>query len=115
MFPAPHGAVCAALLPHVVKANLKALRARSPQSNVISRYDEVARLLTGDPGSKADDGAEWLSELVSDLRIPPLGSYGITRDHTKELVEKANQASSMKANPIVLTVEELADLLQAAT
>src|SRR5205809_5295126 len=62
MFPAPHGAVCAALLPHVVKANLKALRARSPQSHVISRYDEVARLLTGDSSATANEGAEWLSQ-----------------------------------------------------
>jgi alcohol dehydrogenase class IV len=114
MFPAPHGAVCAALLPHVVKANLKALRARSPQSNIISRYEETARLLTGDPGSKADDGAEWLRQLDSDLRIPPLGAYGITRGHINDLVEKATHASSMKANPIVLTSKELADLLEAA-
>src|SRR6185503_19212740 len=30
MFAAPHGAVCAALLPHVMVANLRALRERSP-------------------------------------------------------------------------------------
>jgi alcohol dehydrogenase class IV len=70
--------------------------------------------LTGDPGSKADDGAEWLRQLDSDLRIPPLGAYGITRGHINDLVEKATHASSMKANPIVLTSKELADLLEAA-
>ena len=30
MFPAPHGAVCAALLPHVMEVNVRALRARDP-------------------------------------------------------------------------------------
>jgi alcohol dehydrogenase class IV len=114
MFAAPHGAVCAALLPHVVKANVKALRARNPKSNVLLRYNEVARLLTGEPGSKADDGAMWLGQLVSDLKIPPLRSYGLSRDHIRELVEKATHASSMKANPIVLAGEELAEVLQSA-
>ena len=31
-FPAPHGAVCAALLPHVMAANIRALRQRAPES-----------------------------------------------------------------------------------
>jgi alcohol dehydrogenase class IV len=114
MFPAPHGAVCAALLPHVVNANLKALRARNPGSEPLRRYDETARLLTGSPGADADLGVEWLSRLVSDLKIPSLGAYGLAPQHTTELVEKAAQASSMKANPIVLTPEELAGILELA-
>jgi len=114
MFTAPHGAVCAALLPHVVEANLKALRDRQPQSEILSRYDEVARLLTGDPGANAEHGAEWLSRLVSALKIPSLRAYGLAHEHTADLVEKAAQASSMKANPIALTSEELAGILEAA-
>ena len=47
MFPAPHGAVCAALLPHVMTANIRALRQRAPGSEALRRYDKVARLLTG--------------------------------------------------------------------
>src|SRR5207248_1645017 len=70
MFPAPHGAVCAALLPHVVEANLRALRARQPDSEILRRFDEVARLLTGDAGANADRGVEWLTKLISDLQIP---------------------------------------------
>ena len=49
MFPAPHGAVCAALLPHVMEANLRALRLRQPDSPALARYEAVARLLTGQP------------------------------------------------------------------
>jgi alcohol dehydrogenase class IV len=114
MFPAPHGAVCAALLPHVVEANLRALRRRETQGETLRRYDEVARLLTGDAGATADDGAGWLGKLVSDLRIPSLRAYGLTAEHSVELVEKAAQASSMKANPIVLTREELSEILERA-
>src|SRR5258705_8056948 len=60
MFPAPHGAVCAALLPHVVEANLRALRSRAPESGALRRYDEVARLITSEADAAADDAVEWL-------------------------------------------------------
>ena len=53
-------------------------------------------------------------ELVADLKIPPLRTFGIKAEHEKELVEKAAQASSMKANPIALTPEEIAGVLRAA-
>src|SRR5258706_4563286 len=71
MFPAPHGAICASLLPHVAKANLQALRSRQPNSEVLARFDAVARLITAQTGATADDGVDWLRKLVSDLQIPP--------------------------------------------
>jgi alcohol dehydrogenase class IV len=114
MFPAPHGAVCAALLPHVMAANLRALRARLPASATLKRYDEVARLVKADASAVADDGVVWVAELVRELRIPGLSAYGITVDHSAELVAKAAQASSMKANPIQLTPRELTGALEAA-
>src|SRR6266550_9501656 len=111
MFPAPHGAICAALLPHVMEANLRALRQREPKSAAIPRYYWVARLLTRQSRATADAGVEWVRKLVTDLQVPPLRTYNITREHTNELVEKAAKASSMKANPIVLTPEELSQIL----
>ena len=114
MFPAAHGAICVALLPHVMAANPRALLQRAPYSAALSRYGEVARLLTGNAGATADDGVEWVRRLVSDLQIPRLGRYGIRGEHVADLVAKASNASSMKANPIVLTPDELADALQLA-
>ncbi len=108
MFPAPHGAVCAALLPHVMAANLRALRERALGSFALTRYSRMAPLLTGDPHASADAGVEWVQQLVADLPIPALGTYGIREEHVADIVAKAANASSMKANPIVLTPEELA-------
>jgi len=113
-FPAPHGAVCAALLPHVMGANIRALRQRVSEREALRRYDAVARWLTGNPQATADAGVDWVRKLVSDLAIPPLGSYGLREEHIADLVEKAARASSMKANPIALTHEELADTLRRA-
>ena len=114
MFPAPHGAVCAALLPHVMEMNLRALRARQPASATLPRYEEVARILTGRADAEADAGVAWVRDLVRDLQIPGLSRYGIKPEHVPELVEKSAKASSMKANPIVLTSEELGEILQWA-
>jgi alcohol dehydrogenase class IV len=114
MYPAPHGAVCAALLPHVMEANLRALQERAPANETLGRYRKVASLLTGQPGAKAEDGVAWVRQLVGDLKVPPLGAYSIGLDHLAEIVEKAAKASSMKANPIVLTREELGAILEAA-
>jgi alcohol dehydrogenase class IV len=114
MFSAPHGALCAALLPHVMETNLRALRQRQPGSDPLRRYDEVGRRLTGRANATADDGVDWVRQLVGDLKIPRLSTYGITRQHTEDVIGKAAQASSMKANPIALTPAELAAILEAA-
>jgi len=113
-FHAPHGAICAALLPHVMAMNLRALRQRDPNGPALYRYEEAARWLAGDMKAKADDGLKWVRALVLDLKVPRLGSFGIQREHFPGLVEKAANASSMKANPIVLTPEELAEILEQA-
>ena len=115
MFPdAPHGAVCAVLLPHVVRANINALRRREPTSEALLRYERVAALLTGQPDSTAEAGAEWLQRFVLDVDIPPLASHGITHEHVPDLVEKADSANSMRANPIALTAGELSAILESA-
>ena len=114
MLPAPHGAVCATLLPHVMAANLHALRTREPHSEALARYDSIATLLTGDPHATPEAGVDWVRKLVADLPVSKLGAYGLREEHVAELVGKAQNASSMKANPIVLTPEELAQTLRQA-
>jgi alcohol dehydrogenase class IV len=114
MFPAPHGAVCAAVLPHAVEINVEALRARAPQSETLQRYDTIARLLTGQPHATAEDAVWWLTEICAKLQIPPLRDYGVEERHIPELVAKAAKASSMKANPIQLTADELTEMVTRA-
>jgi alcohol dehydrogenase class IV len=114
MIDAPHGAVCAALLPVVVEANLRALRARAPESPALPRYRRVARLLTGNPAAETDDAVAWLRQLVADLGVPGLGAYGAGPSVVAELAGKAARAAAMKANPIELTREELAAIIEGA-
>ncbi len=114
MFHAAHGAVCAALVAPVTRANLAALRERRPDSPALARYTEAARLLTGDVEATADDGATWLARLVADLKISGLSAHGVTSADLSGIATKAAQASSMKGNPISLEPGELSTILAAA-
>jgi len=113
MFPAPHGAVCAILLPGVMEANILASQQAHDEA-VLARYAEVARLLTGDAAARPEDGAAWVRSLVADLEIPSLAAYGMTLGAIPKLVPLAKNASSMKGNPVVLHDDTLTAILAAA-
>jgi alcohol dehydrogenase class IV len=114
MFPAPHGAVCAVLLPHVMEINLRALRQRAPDSETLRRFQEAAAILTGRPRASADDAVKWVRELCEQFQIPALRSYQIEEAALPEICDKAAIASSMKGNPIALTKEEMLEIVQRA-
>jgi alcohol dehydrogenase class IV len=114
MFPVPHGVVCARLLPFVMESNVRALQEREDESPVLQRYEEVAQILTGNASATSADGVLWVQRLCDALQIPALSEYGMTKDDIPTLVEKAAKASSMKGNPIVLTSEELTEILEQA-
>lgn len=115
MFSAPHGAVCAALLPHAMEVNIRALRERNfPAGAALARYTQVARTLTGNAEASADDGVVWVRKLTQALRIPSLKQLGVAPESFPELIEKAAKASSMKGNPIQLTSDELREVLTLA-
>jgi|FLYN01.1.fsa_nt_gi alcohol dehydrogenase class IV len=115
MFDAPHGAICARLLPPVMAVNVRALQQRQPDSDALRRYREIARILTGNPQAKAEDGVSWTQELGEALHIPPLSQYGVTPADFPTLIEKSASASSMQGNPIKLTPDEMQDILTRAT
>lgn len=114
MFSAPHGAICARVLPYVIEVNVRALQARQPGSRALQRYDEIARMLTGNSGSTAGDAVEWVRELCDALQVPALTQYGMTAADIPVVVEKSAKASSMKGNPLALTTEELTEILERA-
>ncbi len=111
---APHGALCAALLPHGMAANVAALRARAPQDPALERYTAIARVLTGRSEASAEDGIDWVRALCVELNVPPLRAWGISEADLPGVVEKATRASSMQANPLPLTGEELLRVATAA-
>ena len=113
-FPAPHGALCAALLPAVLRGNVRALRDRDPAAVALERYRQVAQWIAADPNATAESAADAAEILVRQLRIPRLAEWGVRPTDLTEVASKAQQASSMKANPVKLTSAELEQILMAA-
>jgi alcohol dehydrogenase class IV len=111
MFPVPHGAVCACLLPAVMEMNIQVLTEQNMKDRLF-KFHEVAKILTGIKKATAADGILWVQELVHDLEIPSLSGFGVTQNHFPELVEKAKKASSMKGNPVLLSSEQLTTILE---
>ena len=106
MFDTPHGALCAALLPHAMRVNVRALAAGDEDGARrvrLQRFDEVARILTGNNRATAVDGVAWVSDLCRALGVVGLSKYGVRREHFPILIEKAKASNSMKGNPIALS------------
>jgi alcohol dehydrogenase class IV len=113
-FDAPHGAVCAALLPAVMRANLRALERRAPASPALARYREIAAIVTGRDAADAYAGLDWVRGLLQALSVPGLARWGVGEGDVPVLVTKARAASSMRGNPIELEDGELAEVLRAS-
>jgi alcohol dehydrogenase class IV len=115
MYSAPHGVICARLLPFVMEANVNALRQRDPTSPALAKYDEAARLLTGSSSAKAADAVTWVRELCLALKVPSLARFGIKQQDFETIAAKAKESSSMKGNPIELTDDELLNIIRLAS
>ena len=114
LFLAPHGAICARLLPIVMEANVRALQSRAPNSPALARYDEVAQSLTGNATAAAADGAGWVRDVCAAMAVSPLSRFSLTQADFPAVVAQAQQASSMKGNPVQLTDQEVTDVLEQA-
>jgi alcohol dehydrogenase class IV len=115
-FPAPHGTICATLLPHILRQNISAARAMG--HSVLDRYGTIGLLLSHGPSVPWDDAIDRCvtitEQLVRELRIPPLSTFGLTESQIPEMVALARKASSMRYNPVTLSDGCLATALRNA-
>ena len=114
LFNAPHGQICASLLPVVTAANIRALRSRAPASPALAAYAAAAAIVTGSPNATPEDGVVWLAALCRQLTAPTLAQLGVAAEDIPLVVAKAAKASSMQGNPIALTDAELTAIIAAA-
>jgi alcohol dehydrogenase class IV len=114
MFAAPHGAICAALLPWVIRKNIEVLKNRAPNNPALPRFDEIATWITGSRNAKAVDAAAWTADLCQRLRVKRLGAYGMKESDIEIVAGMSMKASSMKGNPVDLNLDDLTDILSQA-
>lgn len=108
-FPAPHGALCARLLPQVMKVNIIKAKNEENFQHVVERYREIAKVLTSYPDEET--GVIWVKEIIDFLDLPPLSSFGIQPTDYRSIAEKSLKASSTKTNPVPLTIKDMEYIL----
>lgn len=118
LYNAPHGMVCAALLPKVFYSNASILRiegkTKPAQRKLLDRFTEISRLLTGNKTHGFEAGSAYLEDLRGKLYIPDLSHWGVTEDDLPALAQKAMQSGSMKGNPVPLPEPILVSILHSA-
>ncbi len=130
-FPLPHGYLCGTLAGAATRVNVRALRAREPGSPALAKYARAWTILAGEASSPAasspapqpplsmvpapPDAPERLASLLEEwcarLELPRLGARGVGASDVSGLVA-ASRGSSMKTNPLVLTDDEVAEILR---
>ena len=108
MTGAAHGAICGTLLPFVIAAN----RAAVPPGPIAERLAEVDALLSAAFGG--GPGAEALHRWSRRNGLPGLSALGLDAGDHARVAAAAVAASSMKANPVVLSEADLQGILRAA-
>ena len=114
MTGAPHGALCARLLPFVMGANISSLRRGKQGQPGLERFAEVALILSGRGGAAPEDGVRCVFSLCEDLGVGPLGQFGLKREDIGAVAAKAVHSSSMKGNPVELSEEQVAAIIVEA-
>ncbi|MBN4053089.1 iron-containing alcohol dehydrogenase [Gammaproteobacteria bacterium AH-315-K14] len=113
-FPIPHGVVCGTLVAAATEKNISSLRQRQPDSQALDKYAQLGRLLHSDTG--LTDLQAWealvttLHKWVERLDIPVLSHYGVTTSDLQRIVA-ACRGGSMRTNPIVLTDDEVCEII----
>jgi alcohol dehydrogenase class IV len=112
MFNAPHGMVCASLLPAAAETNYEAMLQREPENPALEKLNEAARIVLINDQATIEEAFERLNAISIQMFVPGLKDYGIRESDFPAIVEKAAKASSMKGNPIQLTDAELMQILE---
>ncbi|MGC4153732.1 MAG: iron-containing alcohol dehydrogenase [Propionicimonas sp.] len=106
---APHGAITAAVMVPVSRANIDAL---AGDDQALARYAEVGLLLTGERSAEAY--LAWFSETASLLGVRGLSPLGLAEADIPGIAEAASKASSTKGNPVRLPIATFEQIVRAA-
>lgn len=115
-FPIPHGTVCGTLVAEATKANIDIMEERDPDNPALDKYTDIGKLFRGrshvDPVGARVFLVHTLETWTKKMDLPKLSDYGVTEDDISKIVANS-RGSSMKTNPIVLTDEEITQVILA--
>jgi alcohol dehydrogenase len=113
-FPIPHGVVCGTLVGSATRMNIAAMREREPDNHALLKYARLAEILCErrirEPEAAYRALTDLLDEWTERLQLPRLSHYQVQRDDFPRIAANS-RGSSMKTNPIVLTDDEIMQVL----
>ncbi|MDH5517679.1 MAG: iron-containing alcohol dehydrogenase [Gammaproteobacteria bacterium] len=113
-FPIPHGTVCGTLVAEATAVNIAAMKNRDADNSALQKYAHLGRLLANDSELSDDQSHQSLLDILYDwtekMDLPYLKEYGIRIDHLEHIVGNS-RGSSMQTNPIVLTDDEIRNIV----
>lgn len=108
---AAHGAICGRLLASGLTINSEALKHRSES---VARIDEVDGWLADGLGVPRGSGVLSLHRFVNSYGLPSLHDLGVLETEIETIAKLSANASSTKANPVVLDQREICGILRRA-
>ncbi|MBF0572617.1 MAG: iron-containing alcohol dehydrogenase [Desulfamplus sp.] len=141
MVNAPHGLLCASLLGPVISANLRVandIAINQNQNNLVNnhvssnqklqsigedikitlnKYSKIAKILTNNSDAACHDIIDCINELLNHLRIKELSYTAMPKFELSQidlLAQKSKESSSMKGNPVALSLNQIKDIIEQA-
>ncbi|MCW8910435.1 MAG: iron-containing alcohol dehydrogenase [Gammaproteobacteria bacterium] len=113
-YPMPHGVVCGTLVAEATDLNIRAMLCREANNPALDKYSELGDVLNNKTFNNKHASWEALSSMLQQwteqMALPGLSFFGLDESGLDHVVAHC-RGSSMKTNPIVLTDEELRQLL----
>ncbi len=106
---AAHGAIAGVLLPWALAVNAAATTGETAQ-----RIDEVRRWISTAFGVSESSAFGYLAQWSCDQGLPRLREMGVDREQLVAIAESAQGSSSMRGNPVALSVEQLLEIMNNA-
>ncbi len=113
-YPIPHGVVCGTLVAQATQLNIRLMLEREPANPALSKYAVLGDVITAQRCNSEDESRQGLCDTLTlwteQLQLPGLAQFGVN-ENTLQHVIKHCRGSSMQTNPIVMTDEEVRELL----
>ncbi|QOJ23656.1 MAG: iron-containing alcohol dehydrogenase [Gammaproteobacteria bacterium] len=113
-YPIPHGAICGTLVAVATRINIRSIQAREPNNLALAKYLHVAEILCqqrfSDPETAFNALIDLLAHWTDELTLPRLSHYGLQSTGLDKVISHC-RGNSMKTNPIVLSDDEIRQIL----
>jgi len=113
-YPIPHGVVCGTLVSEATNMNIKLMLDRDSTNPALNKYALLGDTLLQKEHDSKPESWNALCKVLEDwtevLQLPRLSEFGLVESELDYVVVNS-RGSSMKTNPIVMSDNEIKDLL----